>query len=139
MINSILGIVERELLTPKGLRTLSPNDPAYIGIYEGDQASRDAAYHQGTVWPWLLQPYAMAYLKLHKTSGIGYLRKIVEGFESDMSEYGVGTVGEIFDGDPPHLPRGSISQAWSVAALLWIDFTLNKLEKNLKQGNSNKL
>jgi len=139
MINSILGIVERELLTPKGLRTLSPNDPAYIGIYEGDQASRDAAYHQGTVWPWLLQPYAMAYLKLHKTSGIGHLRKIVEGFESDMSEYGVGTVGEIFDGDPPHLPRGSISQAWSVAALLWIDFTLNKLEKNLKQGNSNKL
>jgi len=126
MIDSILVLTKKELLTPKGLRTLSPNDPAYKGLYEGDQVARDSAYHQGTAWPWLLQPYAMAWLKLHKSSGILDMQRIVDGFENEMNESGVGSINEIYDGDPPHTPRGAISQAWSVAAVLWIDYMISK-------------
>ncbi len=117
---AVLKMVEKCLLTPRGLRTLSPTDEKYVGIYQGNQESRDSAYHQGTVWPWLLEHYCEAYLNIHKTSGIPFVKKIVDGFEPTMFEHGIGTISEIYDGDPPHLPKGSISQAWSVAALLRI-------------------
>src|SRR4030042_3890484 len=113
---AVLKIVEKCLLTPRGLRTLSPTDEKYIGIYQGNQKSRDSAYHQGTVWPWLLEHYCEAYLNIHKTSGVPCIQRIVDGFEPTMFEHGIGTISEIYDGDPPHHPKGAISQAWRVAA-----------------------
>jgi glycogen debranching enzyme len=126
MSKSILDVVQNELLTPKGLRTLSPKNINYKGIYEGSQEQRDEAYHQGTVWPWLLEPYTRVYLNLHKQSGISHIKKILEGFEEEMTIHGVGTISEIYNGDPPHHPKGAISQAWSVAALLQMFKMLEK-------------
>lgn len=117
----IMAVIQKELLTPKGMRTLSPRDPNYKKTYEGDQNTRDNAYHQGTVWPWLLGHYAEAYLKLHKKDGIPFIEHLLSNFEEDMLTYGLGTIPEIYDGDPPHRPKGAISQAWSVAELLRID------------------
>src|SRR5689334_3658183 len=116
---SILRVVERELLTPRGLRTLSPSDPNYVGSYEGGPATRDGAYHQGTVWPWLIGPYITAYVKTFgKDAGRDFAATWLENFEQHLHEAGLGQVSEIFDGDPPHNPRGCIAQAWSVAELL---------------------
>ena len=129
---SVIEVVRNELLTTRGLRTLSPNDPHYEGIYEGDQISRDNAYHMGTVWPWLLQPFAQACMNIYKKSAISTLKQIYEGFESDMVEYGIGSIGEIYDGNPPHQPRGAISQAWSVGALLYIGKLIEKAESEVQ-------
>lgn len=118
MNKSILDIVQSELLTPKGLRTLSPKNEKYKGLYEGSQEERDSAYHQGTVWPWLLEHYSRGYLKIHKQGGVSHIKKILDGFEEEMTNHGIGTISEIYNGDPPHHPKGAISQAWSVAALL---------------------
>ncbi len=116
---SILRVVERELLTPCGLRTLSPNDSRYLGRYEGDPRRRDGSYHQGTVWPWLMGSYITAYAK---TFGEGAGRKFaiewLKNFEDHLMETCLGQVSEIFDGDHPHTPRGCVAQAWSVAELL---------------------
>lgn len=126
MKKSILTIVERDLLTPRGIRTLSPIDKNYTGVYTGNQQQRDNAYHQGTVWPWLLEHFCEGYINLFKECGIWKVEKIINGFEATMNEHGIGSVSEIYDGDPPHNPKGAISQAWSVAALLRI---IDKLEK----------
>ncbi len=126
MKNSILEVVKSELLTPKGLRTLSPKNPGYMGIYCGSQVERDNAYHQGTVWPWLLEHFVKAYMDIHKNSGTGMAKQIFSGFHEDMTIHGVGSISEIYDGDPPHTPRGAISQAWSVAALLRINEMIAK-------------
>ncbi|MBI4391200.1 MAG: glycogen debranching enzyme family protein [candidate division NC10 bacterium] len=117
---SVLTVVERDLLTPVGLRTLAPGDPEYRGRYEGDPRSRDAAYHQGAVWPWLLGPYATAVLRVRGRTRevVAGLRALLEPFRAHLGEVGLGSVSEIFDGDPPHHPRGCIAQAWSVAELL---------------------
>lgn len=115
------GVIDRvtaELLTPRGLRTLSPKNIDYKGTCEGNQESRDSAYHQGTAWPWLLEHYSNAYLKLHKNSGVAHIKEILYGFEEEMMNHGIGSVSEIYNGDPPHQAKGTISQAWSVAALL---------------------
>jgi predicted glycogen debranching enzyme len=117
---SVLNVVEKDLMTPRGLRTLSPTNQKYKGIYKGTQQQRDLAYHQGTVWPWLLEHFCEGYMNLHKESGLGFLEKLINDFEPVMTELGIGTLPEIFDGDPPHRARGAISQAWSVAALLRI-------------------
>ena len=117
---AVIEVVKNELLTPRGLRTLSPKDPSYEPLYEGDQATRDKAYHNGTVWPWLLQPFCIAYNKIYKKSSVAFLKQIYLGFEPTMTEYGIGSIAEIYEGNPPHQPRGAISQAWSVAALLTI-------------------
>jgi predicted glycogen debranching enzyme len=126
MKKAIIDVVNSELLTPKGLRTLSPKHPLYRGTYEGDQLSRDNAYHQGTVWPWLSQFYAAACLSLFKKTAYSTLKELYYNFEPDMHEYGIGTVAEIYDGDPPHQARGAISQAWSVASVLAIGYELEK-------------
>jgi glycogen debranching enzyme len=123
--------VQNELLTPKGLGTLSQKNINYKGIYEGSQEQRDEAYKQGTVWTWLLEPYTRGYLNLHKQSGISHIKKILEGFEEEMTIHGGGTIAEIYNGDPPHHPKGAISQAWSVAALLQMFKMLEKY--NTKQ------
>jgi predicted glycogen debranching enzyme len=121
MKKSILDVVEGELLTSRGLRSLSPKNEAYKGVYEGNQEKRDRAYHQGTVWPWLLEHFAKGYLDVHKKSGINLIVRIFEGFEEDLSIRGIGSISEIYDGNPPHTPRGAISQATGVAALLRIN------------------
>lgn len=122
-MKSILDIVNRILVTPRGLRTLSPSDEGYKGIYCGDQATRDNAYHQGTVWPWLLGPFCDGWLRVYGEGGVSRVRKLITGFEETLTEAGISTISEIYDGDPPHSPRGAISQAWSVGEILRI-FTL---------------
>ncbi len=128
MKKSVLDIIARFLLTPKGLRTLSPKENNYNPYYEGNQINRNAAYHQGTVWPWLLEHYVKAYLDLYKAGGLSTVIQLYHGFEEDMLMHGIGSISEIYDGDPPHTPRGSISQAWSVAAVLRIGEMIEKLE-----------
>ena len=113
--SSVLEVVEKELLTPFGLRTLSPRDSRYQGHYGGDQSSRDGAYHQGTVWPWLLGAYVKA---VQTVGGDIDVDAILSLFRAHLLEAGLGQVSEIFDGDAPHAPRGCIAQAWSVAKLI---------------------
>ncbi len=125
----VLGIAKNELLTPRGLRSLSPRFPEYKGKYFGNQQERDLTYHQGTVWPWLLGPFTEAWLDLYGKKGKEFIRDIYSGFEKVMTEAGVGTISEIYDGDPPHEARGAISQAWSVAELLRIKWMLDQNEK----------
>ncbi|MFO7922937.1 MAG: amylo-alpha-1,6-glucosidase [Bacteroidales bacterium] len=114
----ILQVITSELLTPRGLRTLSPKNPLYKGIYQGDEQARDSIAHQGTVYPWLLGHYAEAWLKLHKKSGLNFIQKLFSGFEEDMQVHGVGSISELYDGDPPHYPGGALSYAWNIAELL---------------------
>jgi predicted glycogen debranching enzyme len=116
---SILNLVQRELLTPRGLRTLSPNDSKYIGEYKGGPATRDGAYHQGTVWPWLIGPFITAYNKTFgKEAGREFANEWFAQFHKHLGEACLGQVSEIFDGDAPHTPRGCVAQAWSVSELL---------------------
>lgn len=118
---AVLQVVERELLTPRGLRTLSPNDPRYIGIYTGGPAERDGSYHQGTVWPWVMGAYFDAQTKTFgREHGAALAQEWFKQFREHLHEAGLGQVSEIFDGDAPHLPRGCFAQAWSVSELLRI-------------------
>jgi glycogen debranching enzyme len=113
----ILMVVKDHLLTPMGLRTLSPSDPRYRPRYEGGVAERDGAYHQGTVWPFLLGPFVTAWVKTcGKSAQVkAQARAFLNGLETHLGEACVGQVSEIFDGDAPHTPRGCPAQAWSVA------------------------
>jgi len=115
---SILDKIEQELLTPKGIRSLSPKSPDYEGVYEGDEKSREAAMHQGTAWPWLLGHYSESYLKIHGKSGVNFINKLFKNFEEDISEHGIGAISELYDGDPPHRPGGALSMAKSVAEII---------------------
>jgi predicted glycogen debranching enzyme len=119
-MKSILDIANRMLVTPRGLRTLSPSEEGYQGIYCGTQEKRDNAYHQGTVWPWLVGPFCEGWLRVYGEGGVPRVRKLIMGFEETLTEAGISTISEIYDGDPPHEPRGAISQAWSVAEVLRI-------------------
>ena len=116
----VIAIVERELLTPYGLRSLAPSDPRYRGRYEGDAQSRDSVYHQGTVWAWLLGPFITAYLRVCGESlpARAQATQWLEGLREHLGVAGLGQVSEIFDADAPHTPRGCIAQAWSVAEAL---------------------
>ena len=110
-----------ELLTPVGLRSLSPDDPEYKPIYAGDLRSRDGAYHQGTVWAWLIGPFIDAWLKVHPDDKTG-ARKFLEVFPVHLDDERHGTIGEVFDAREPHMSGGCIAQAWSVAEVLrcWV-------------------
>jgi predicted glycogen debranching enzyme len=116
----VVAVLERDLLTPFGLRSLSPNDPRYRPVYEGDSYSRDTAYHQGTVWAWLMGPFLTAYIKVNNRTKKSRqtAEKLLQGFCEHLSEAGIGQVSEIFDAEAPHRPCGCIAQAWSVAELL---------------------
>ena len=119
---SVVDACRRSLLVPLGLRTLAPGDPAYHGAYGGDRLARDGAYHQGTAWSWLVGPYADA---LRRTgAGDAEVRALVAPFVEHLRDAGLGTVGEIFGGDPPHEPAGCFAQAWGVAEVLRIARTL---------------
>jgi glycogen debranching enzyme len=117
---AIVDRVEKDLLTPFGLKSLSSDHPLYKGQYRGDSMNRDTAYHNGTAWPWLLGAYVKAYLKVHgnSNSSIEYMRALLEGFDAHLDTAGIGTISEVFDGDYPHSPGGTIAQAWSVAEIL---------------------
>ena len=111
----VVAVVQRELVTPYGLRTLARSDSRYKSMYVGDRRSRDQAYHNGTVWAWLLGPYVTACRKAQSSSNHELRNRLVSLFTQQITQAGLGTVSEIFNGDPPHTPRGCIAQAWSVA------------------------
>jgi len=113
---SVLTQVQLKLLTPYGLRTLSSDNPAYRPTYFGDLATRDAAYHQGTVWPWLIGHFIDAWLKQHRD--VAQARSMLNAFPAHLAEGGIGTISEVFDAQLPHVPHGCIAQAWSVAEVL---------------------
>ena len=113
----VLRVVRERLVTRVGLRTLAPGSPDYQASYQGDLRARDAAYHQGTVWPWLLGPLVDAWLRCNpdqKEEARGFL----EGLQGELDRQCLGTIGEIYDAEEPHQPRGCVAQAWSVAELL---------------------
>jgi predicted glycogen debranching enzyme len=116
----IVEIVQRELLTPLGLRSLSAGDPSYRPRYEGGVVERDSAYHQGTVWPWLIGPYISAYLKVHKRSKDARRQAelLLKAFDEHLRTAALGQISEIGDADAPHEPRGCVAQAWSIGELL---------------------
>ncbi len=114
----MIAVADEHLLTPRGLRSLSPQDPAYRSHYHGDPWSRDGAYHQGIVWGWLIGPFITALYRVHGDEGRQRGRAIIEGFADHLQEAGLGSVSEIFDAEPPFAPRGCVAQAWSVAELL---------------------
>jgi glycogen debranching enzyme len=118
---SVIDVARERLLTPVGLRSLAPGEPDYKRQYFGDLRSRDAAYHQGTVWGWLIGPFIDAWLKLYPDDKAG-ARTVLEGCIGALGEFGLGTIGEIFDAEAPFTPRGCIAQAWSVAEVLrcWV-------------------
>jgi predicted glycogen debranching enzyme len=113
---AVLEACTSDLLTPVGLRSLGPDEPGYIGVYTGGPRDRDAAYHQGTAWGWLLGPFAVAHYRIYKdrAAALSFLEPLMNAVNS----YGLGTLGEIFDGDAPHRARGCIAQAWTVGELL---------------------
>jgi predicted glycogen debranching enzyme len=117
----VVDVVQNELLTPFGLRSLSPKDPKYKGVYAGSQRQRDESYHQGTVWAWLIGHFIEAYLKVNGFSPHSRqkARQFVEPLIKHLTEHAcLGSISEIFDGDPPHEPKGCFAQAWSVAELI---------------------
>jgi glycogen debranching enzyme len=112
----IVDACARYLLTSYGLRSLAPGHPDYRGRYGGDPPTRDSAYHQGTVWAWLLGPFALAHCKVYGDPEAA--RSFLASLADNLNDYGVGSIAEIFDGDPPFAPGGCIAQAWSVAETL---------------------
>jgi predicted glycogen debranching enzyme len=113
----VLDVVQAKLLTPVGLRSLAPGHPDYKAKYYGDLRARDAAYHQGTVWAWLIGPFIDAWLKVHPEDRLG-ARRFLDGLVPHLDEACIGSISEIFDAEPPYTPRGCIAQAWSVAEML---------------------
>src|SRR5262249_25182652 len=123
----MLETVERELWTPLGLRTLAPGEPGYAPHYGGDMRTRDAAYHQGTVWPWLIGAFVGAWLRVHGDSDERKAEartRFLAPLEAHLREAGLGHVSEIADADPPHTPNDCPFQAWSVGELLRMEVRL---------------
>ena len=123
---AVLDVVTKELLTPKGIRSLSPKSEGYRPYYVGPQYERDLAYHQGTVWPWLLGAYLEAYLKVFGKSGAAFAERMLISMEEEMYNHCIGTIPELFDGNPPFVGRGTVSFAMNVAAILRIVDLLKK-------------
>ena len=122
----VVDIVTKELLTPKGIRSLSPKSGGYNPNYVGPQLQRDYAYHQGTAWPWLEGFYLEAYLRIYKRSAISFVERQLIGYEDQMTCHCISSIPELFDGNPPFQGRGAVSFAMNVAEILR---TLNLLEK----------
>ncbi|MBV8673460.1 MAG: glycogen debranching enzyme family protein [Acidobacteriaceae bacterium] len=125
----VLNVTRERLLTPYGLRSLAPGEPDYKPRYDGDLLARDAAYHQGTVWAWLIGPFFDAWLRTYP-GDLNTARSLLAGFNKEMSQAGIGTISEIFDAEPPYDPRGCIAQAWSVAEVLRCELKLRRARKN---------
>ena len=123
-MKNVVDKVEAELLTPMGLRSLSPHDPAYVPYYRGTPFERDSAYHQGTVWAWLIGPFVDGYRKVYPERE-DRIQEFLAPLAGHLNEAGVGQISEIFDAEPPHAPRGCTAQAWSVAEVLRASATLS--------------
>lgn len=128
----IVEKVRQELLTPRGLRTLSPTHKDYHAVYAGNQSERDRAYHNGTAWPWLMGAYAEAYLKVYGDDAVDYVEQLYGEFDKILCDYCVGSIAEVYDGNPPYSPGGSISQAWSVAEVYRMKY-MTECIKNRKE------
>jgi len=113
---AVVDACARHLLTSHGLRSLDPRHPDYKGHHSGDRRTRDAAYHQGTVWGWLIGPFVCAHLRVYRDPALA--RSFLAPLIQELDAHCVGSLSEIFDGDPPHTPRGCIAQAWTVAEVL---------------------
>ena len=135
----VIRTVRQHLVTPKGLRTLSPRNPLYKGSQEGTPAERDFAGKNGSVWPWLLSFYVRTCFDVNGDAFLQQAEEALAGFDEDIQTYGIGSIGELFDADPPFAPRGAISQAWSVAALLDIHGMILARKPEEKTGKSGKL
>ena len=127
----VLEIITRELLTPKGLRSLSPKSEGYRPYCRGKQEERELAYYNGSVWPWLLGQYTEAYLRLYGNSGVTFLERMLIGMEEELQMHGIGTISELFDGNPPFMGRGAISFAMSVGEILRAKELLNRTESDM--------
>jgi predicted glycogen debranching enzyme len=126
VVSEVMRIVNAELVTRRGIRTLSPRDVRYKGVYEGTQLQRDEAYHNGCAWPYLLSQYCYASFNMMGKNFIKRAEWLTEGFYEDLSKHGVGCFSELYDGDPPHEPHGAISSAMTTAALLNINWLIEK-------------
>ncbi len=126
VIGEVMRVVNAELLTRRGIRTLSPRDVRYKGVYEGTQQQRDEAYHNGCAWPYLLAQYCYTSFNMMGKNFIKRAEWLTEGFYEDLSKHGVGCFSELYDGDPPHEPHGAISSAMTTAALLNINWLIEK-------------
>lgn len=115
----VLSVAKKKLLTNRGLRTLSPDHIRYKGVVEGGHNEREAVAHNGAVYPWLIQFFVEGYLKIHKRGGLPFVKKIMVEFEDEMFEHGIGTMSEMYNGNPPHRAKGAISQAWNVAGVIY--------------------
>jgi glycogen debranching enzyme len=126
---AVVNACSRELLTPVGLRSLSPRHVDYAGRYTGGPRERDAAYHQGTVWSWLLGPFVLAHYRVYADAAQAHA--LLAGLAPHLSEACLGTISEIFDADAPHVPRGCVAQAWSVAETLraWYAITVAEINR----------
>jgi predicted glycogen debranching enzyme len=129
VVSEVVMTINDELLTKRGLRSLSPRNEAYRGVYEGSQIDRDLAYHQGCAFPALLAPYIEICFEMMGSTFYKRAEYLTEGFFQDISKHGVGAFSELYDGDPPHEPHGAISSAMSTAALLTIDYVMNQYKK----------
>ena len=130
--SEVVSVITNELLSRRGIRTLSPRNVKYKGVYEGSQPERDMAYHNGCAFPALLAPYIDICFKMMGSSFYKRAGYLTEGFYEDISKHGVGVFSELYDGDPPHEPHGAISSAESTAALLRIDYLMNKYKEEKK-------
>jgi glycogen debranching enzyme len=119
----------RFLLTSHGLRSLAPDHPDYLGHYGGDRITRDAAYHQGTAWGWLMGPFVAAYLRTYGDPEVA--RSFLAPLLCHLNGHGVGSMSEIFDGDAPFTPRGCIAQAWTVAEMLRVWRLIEAAERSM--------
>lgn len=125
----LLKAVQKELLTVRGIRTLSPKNPIYKGVYEGDQVTRDHAHHNGCAFPWLLGPYVESVVKLLGKSSVKKAKDMFNAFEEDINVHGIGSIAELYDGNPSHKPHGCISSSVSVAEVIRGKYLLNKIKK----------
>ncbi|PIF05841.1 MAG: hypothetical protein CSA36_04725 [Draconibacterium sp.] len=126
---SVLSVAKRSLLTRRGLRTLSPDHIRYRGVVEGSPEEREMAIHQGTVWPWLIQFFVEGYLKIHKKGGLPFIKQLMEEFEEEMTQHCIGTLSEMYNGNPPHRAKGAISQVWNIAAVIYALDLIDRLKE----------
>jgi predicted glycogen debranching enzyme len=128
-LRQVLDVVRSVLVTPYGLRSLSPFHPDYKGEYSGNPIQRDKAFHQGTVWPWLLGHYIEGWLSIYGSQGVEYAKQLLEPFEQEVEQNGLGSISEVYDGNPPHHAGGAFSSARSVAELLRIHKLINEYDR----------
>jgi glycogen debranching enzyme len=130
VVSEVMRVVNAELVTRRGIRTLSPRDVRYKGVYEGNQHQRDEAYMNGCAWPFLLAQYCYAGFNMMGANFVKKAEYVTEGFYEDLSKHGVGCFSELYDGDPPHEPHGAISSAMTTSALLNINWLISKYRED---------